>query len=113
VTGVELQRHLGAGADTPLVLDVRSAFEFRRGHVPTAVHMPFWLLPFGAARITPVGARQIVVYCGHGPRAWWAGAWLRRMRRRRAWTRRAVFVRVEYLDGHWARWRREERPVEK
>jgi rhodanese-related sulfurtransferase len=45
----------------------------------------------------------IVLYCGHGPRAWMAGASLRRQ----------GFRRIDYLKGHMHAWRkarlREER----
>jgi rhodanese-related sulfurtransferase len=30
------------GGHAPLVLDVRSQAEFNQGHVPGAIHIPFW-----------------------------------------------------------------------
>ena len=30
------------GGHAPAILDVRSEWEFKRGHVPGAVHIPFW-----------------------------------------------------------------------
>jgi len=45
----------------------------------------------------------VVVYCGHGPRAYLAGAALRRR----------GFERIVYLKGHMSGWRREALPVEK
>jgi rhodanese-related sulfurtransferase len=115
MTGADLERRIRAG-DAPVVVDVRSGFEFRRGHVPGAYHVPFWTLPFGARRIRaacarsvdPSGAqpapseRPVVMYCGLGPRAWYAGAWLRAV----------GFAGVERLDGHMVRWRRERRPLD-
>jgi rhodanese-related sulfurtransferase len=112
MTGADLERRLdGGAAEAPCVVDVRSGFEFRRGHVPGAVHVPFWTLPFRTVPFRTVSVRaacsplpttrRLVVYCGHGPRAWYAGAWLR-------W---AGFAKVEYLDGHMARWRRDRRPL--
>ena len=43
------------------------------------------------------GSRRdpVVVYCGHGPRAWMAGAVLRRH----------GFTNVSYLAGHFSKWR--------
>jgi rhodanese-related sulfurtransferase len=86
----------------PVVLDVRTGREFRRGHVPGAVHIPFQLVAIrasgvGASRLTP-----IVVYCGHGPRAWIAGVVLRAL----------GFRNVTFLTGHWAGWVRARLPRE-
>ena len=89
--------------NAPVVLDVRSPQEFAEGHVPGAVNFPFMR---ARDRSIPVPASpddEIVVYCAHGPRAWIAGAALRRR----------GFVRVGYLKGHIRGWNqralREER----
>ena len=83
------------GPTPPLILDVRSAAEFDAGHIPGSVHMPFWAVPWRAGKL-PVGAdHPIVVYCGHGPRALFA----------RAALRRRGFTRVACLAGHMASWR--------
>lgn len=78
-----------------VVFDVRSAFEYRRGHVPGAIHLPFWAAAFRPLR-TPIWSAPMVVYCGHGPRAWIARTLLR-------WRGAA---NVCLLDGHMAGWRR-------
>lgn len=77
-----------------IVLDVRSAFEFRRGHIPGASHFPFWAALFRLPTVT--AAAPVVLYCGHGPRAWIARAALRLRGVRQ----------VHLLDGHMAGWRR-------
>ena len=87
----------------PLVLDVRSAAEFAAGHVPGAVHIPFWAAFFRASRLAAKGDEPIVVYCGHGPRAEMAATALR-------WR---GFRNVRFLRGHWARWRRDRLPTER
>ena len=80
----------------PVILDVRSRAEFAGGHVPGAVHAPFWRLWLGA-RDVPAGPDDpIVVYCGHGPRARIAAAALRRQ----------GFRRIACLAGHMAGWRK-------
>jgi rhodanese-related sulfurtransferase len=86
---------------TPAVLDVRSRREFERGHVPHAEHLPFWQTPWKRPRRPADREAVLVVYCGHGPRAWMAGLVL------------AVrgFRRVTFLDGHYARWCRQGRPT--
>ncbi len=98
MTAQDLPGQLAARPET-VVMDARSAFEFRRGHVPGAVHLPFW-----AAACRPLQtagpSTPIVVYCGHGPRARIARALLR-------W-RGAKDVCL--LDGHMAAWRRAGRP---
>jgi len=87
----------------PLVLDVRSKVEYADGHVPGAVHVPFWLLPFRWLRFADRRDEAVVVYCGHGPRAWTAARYLRRR----------GFRAVIELEGHWSAWRRQRLPVVK
>ena len=89
-----LASQIGEGR-APAILDVRSGFEYRHGHVPGAVHIPFWLLPFQMSRVPGKRDDPIVVYCGHGPRAWMAGALLRAR----------GYRQVQYLKGHWAAWK--------
>ena len=79
----------------PEIVDVRSRREFRRGHVPGARHIPFWLLPARVAQIPTARTSPVVLYCGHGPRAYVAGAVLRL----------AGFRDVRYLQGHMRQWR--------
>ena len=78
----------------PAILDVRSRMEFAHGHVPGAIHIPFWTLPARTSEIALSPDDPLVVYCGHGPRAWIAGAVLRAR----------GFRRVVYLEGHMSRW---------
>ena len=96
MTGEELSSQCAAQPGT-LVIDVRSAFEFRRGHVPGAVHLPFWAVLFRFQTSSPPA--PVVVYCGHGPRAWIALTALRLRGVRQ----------VHLLEGHMARWRRDMR----
>src|SRR2546422_96867 len=94
ITASDLLARIDRG-DAPPILDVRSAREFERGHVPGAIHVPFAAI---GARLSEIPARReqpIVVYCGHGPRAWIAGSALRRR----------GFERVIYLKGHMHGWR--------
>src|SRR5262245_29385196 len=80
----------------PAILDVRSRGEFTHGHVPGATHIPFWLVSRRVDQIRSPREAELVVYCGHGPRAVLAGAVLRRH----------GFTHVTYLDGHFSQWRR-------
>lgn len=86
-----------------MFLDVRSAREFRAGHVPGALHVPFWrlLLP-GGARDVPRDT-PLVVYCGHGPRAWMAVAALKAR----------GYASLALLAGHMQAWRRAGKPLDR
>jgi rhodanese-related sulfurtransferase len=97
----DLAARIAAGTQ-PVILDVRSRREYVRGHVPGAMHLPFTQAGSRWPEIPAPRDATIVVYCGHGPRAWLAGAKLRR----------AGFTRVRYLAGHFATWRRRRLPVE-
>jgi hydroxyacylglutathione hydrolase len=98
ITPAELQARIEAG-DPPAILDVRSAGEFAGGHVPGAVNVSFWAVVAGAA-VPSAPDRELVVYCGHGPRAYMAGASLGRR----------GYTRITYLTGHMTRWRKDRRP---
>ena len=82
--------------EAPAVLDVRSPGEFVAGHVPGAVNVPFTSVLAGSGNVPAQKSQAIVVYCGHGPRAWLAGEALR-------WR---GYAYVTYLRGHMAAWRR-------
>lgn len=96
ITRGQLASRLAAG-EPSLILDVRSRQEFVRGRVPGAVHAPFWQFePMMAVARARLHGVPVVVYCGHGPRAWWAAFRLRR----------GGVVPVHCLTGHMAAWRR-------
>src|SRR5688572_7062364 len=95
MTASDLLPLISAGT-APRILDVRSREEFTRGHVPGALHIPYWRLLSRAPGIPVALDDPLVVYCEHGPRAWIAGAALRQR----------GFRRVEFLEGHMSRWRR-------
>jgi hydroxyacylglutathione hydrolase len=91
------------GNQPPQILDVRSAAEYRAGHIPGAVHMPFWLLPFRAHTLPLAPGETVIVYCGHGPRAQMA----------RVALERHGFRRVILLRGHMSAWNQSELPLER
>jgi rhodanese-related sulfurtransferase len=54
----------------PLVLlDVRTAGENRRGHIPDSIHIPLHELSARLAELEPYRHREIVVYCATGSRS--------------------------------------------
>jgi rhodanese-related sulfurtransferase len=91
-----------AGADPPLVLDVRTPEEFARGRVPGAVNVPHTELAARVGELAAAKDRELVVYCERGPRASAAESILRE----------AGFARVTRLDGHMRRWRASDLPCE-
>jgi rhodanese-related sulfurtransferase len=95
ISAPELLAHIDAGK-APAILDVRSRGEFAAGHVPGAVHIPFHAIRRHASEIPAASDDPIVVYCGHGPRAWIAGSALRRL----------GFRNIAYLAGHWHNWQK-------
>ena len=93
ITPETLLARIQAG-DAPAILDVRSRPEFERGHLPGAIHIPFLDVGHQSASLPADPDQPIIVYCGHGPRAWIAGASLRRR----------GFSKVVYLAGHMSAW---------
>jgi hydroxyacylglutathione hydrolase len=102
ISPAALLHQIGRG-EAPAVLDVRSPGEFANGHVPGAENVPFTSVLAGSDSVQADKARTVVIYCGHGPRAWLAGQALR-------WR---GYVRVMYLQGHMAGWRRAGLPEER
>ena len=94
ISAEALLTRIESGA-APVILDVRSRGEFARGHVPGARHIPFWRMSRRIGELSIPRDSELVVYCGHGPRAVLAGRALRRR----------GFTRITYLEGHFTRWR--------
>lgn len=57
------------GASPPVLLDVRTTGEFRRGHIAGALHIPVQELGRRWQELEGFRAREIVVYCATGPRS--------------------------------------------
>ena len=80
--------------ETLRILDVRSEGEFAAGHVPGAVNIPFTRVLSRMDDVPGTAGDELILYCGHGPRAYIAAAALRYGGR----------ARIVYLRGHWAAW---------
>ncbi|BDV42789.1 sulfurtransferase [Geotalea uraniireducens] len=98
----ELARLL-KGKEQPCIIDVRSGFEYKTGHIPGAVHAPGWKILFRLAKLPREKEALLVVTCEHGPRAQLA----------RTLLGSRGYRRVELLDGHMSGWRRANLPLEK
>ncbi len=99
VTPDALLAALGTDA-APVILDVRTRREYDAGHVPGAIHVPFYTLLVRQDDVPR--ERPVIVYCQHGPRAGVA-RWALRM---------AGFTDVRYLDGHMSGWQARGLPQE-
>ena len=53
----------------PVIMNVRTSFEFRVGHIPGAIHTPAWKILLRLARIPADRSAELVVTCKYGPRA--------------------------------------------
>ena len=88
-------------ARAPLLIDVRSAFEYEAGHIPGAVHVPFWQA-FTSDRLNGHQPSELLVlYCEHGPRAGIA-KWGLSLQ---------GFQSIMYLEGHMSAWRKAGLPI--
>ena len=87
----------------PVIIDVRTGMEFRRGHIPGALHAPIWKIVLGLAPLPADRRTELVVLCELGPRAMMAKVLLGVLGYRDA----------SLLTGHMAGWRRAGHPVAK
>lgn len=85
----------------PVVLDVRSPEEFREGHVPGALNIPYDEIDASLDSLGQYRDREVVVYCRTGRRAEIAETRLRE----------AGFQDVRDLDGHIQGWLASDLPV--
>lgn len=97
----ELLDRLGT-EEAPIVLDVRSEWEYRGGHIPGAYNLEDRQVPYRIEELKQLKEREIVVYCEVGPRARWVEGYLRQ----------EGFTNVKHLMGDFSGWRRSGNPVE-
>lgn len=93
VSNTEIARRI-AESSAPIILDVRSVEEFKEGHIPGAVNIPYDALEKRLAELAADQADEIVVYCRSGRRAVIAEEILAA----------AGFKNVKDLEGHMIGW---------
>jgi rhodanese-related sulfurtransferase len=86
--------------NAPAVVDVRFRSEFDRGHVPGAIHTPFFAPE--AVKLPKDKSAELVIYCGHGQRAWIAKVLLGLQ----------GYRNMTLLEGHMKHWREADLPLE-
>jgi rhodanese-related sulfurtransferase len=84
-----------------MILDVRSEQEFRREHIPNAIHIPHEQLPERLAELGDDPEMPVVVYCESGRRSSIAGQTLLE----------AGWTNVSHLAGDMRAWREQGRPT--
>jgi len=87
----------------PVVIDARSGFEFKRGHIPGAIHAPILTILLKRARLPENKNSELVITCEHGPRAMMAKCLLATY----------GYPNTTLLDGHMLGWRRAGLPLER
>jgi hydroxyacylglutathione hydrolase len=92
-----------ASGKAPTVVDVRTGFEFKPGHIPGALNAPIWKIMLRLTALPSDKQAGMVVLCELGPRAIMAKALLGLL----------GFRNVTLLTGHMAGWRRSGLPMEK
>ncbi len=85
---------------TPTVVDVRTIFEYRKGHIPGAIHAQTWKILLRLAKIPRDKNAELVVTCEHGPRAQIAIVLLKAF----------GYRNVVLLAGQMAGWRKAKYP---
>lgn len=98
----ELEKRIKA-RQAPIILDVRSADEFKSGHISGAFHAPLAHVLKALQSVSKSKEDLLILICEHGPRAQIAWALLK-------WH---GYKNLELLEGHMAQWRHSGRPVKK
>ena len=87
--------------NAPVIVDVRFRSEFDRGHVPGAINTAFFAPE--TAKLPKDKSTELVIYCGHGQRAWIAKQLLALRGYRNS----------SLLEGHAKGWKEAVLPLEK
>jgi len=87
----------------PFILDVRTAREYKNGHIPGAINIDFRELEQRISEIQISKDSPLVIYCEHGIRADFAEMTLRS----------SGFESIIHLHGHMSKWRKNNLPIEK
>lgn len=92
-----------AGATAPLLVDVRTPGEYRKGHIPTAVNISFLSGDFKEQAAELDTLRPIFIYCETAHRSPMAAKRLHKL----------GFDRIYDLKGGCFKWRKQDLPLEK
>jgi hydroxyacylglutathione hydrolase len=99
-----LQEELLKKTDTdklPVIIDVRSGFEYNSGHIQNAVHISFYSVFWNKKRLPADKNELLVITCEHGPRAVMAKKLLEII----------GYRNIRLLKGHMTDWKKNQLPV--
>jgi hydroxyacylglutathione hydrolase len=99
---VELLKRIKS-KNPPTVVDVRTIFEYRKGHIPGVIHAQTWKILLGLAALPSDKSAELVVTCELGPRALMAKGLLKLF----------GYRDVVLLVGQMSGWRKSGLPMEK
>jgi rhodanese-related sulfurtransferase len=102
MSGPELLSRIKA-EDPPTIVDSRSADEYESGHIPGAIHIPFWSVFSRHDQISSPPEAPLLIYCEHGPRATMAKLAFRMV----------GYEDIAYLEGDLEAWKAANLPLEK
>ncbi|MFO7560934.1 MAG: rhodanese-like domain-containing protein [Desulfobacterales bacterium] len=98
----ELTDQIKSG-NPPTIVDVRSSDDYETGHLPGAIHIPYWAIFTRHSKIPSAHEEPLIIYCEHGPRATLAKLELRIV----------GFQEILYLEGHMSSWKEANLQIEK
>jgi rhodanese-related sulfurtransferase len=102
ISKLELTDQIKSGSP-PTIVDVRSSDEYEAGHIPGAIHIPWWAVFTRHSKIPSAPEEPLVIYCEHGPRAKLAKLAFRIV----------GFQEILYLEGHMSSWKEANLQIEK
>lgn len=85
-----------------VILDCRTAKEFKKGHLPKAINLQRGLLEFKATKKIPNKDASIICYCKSGDRSCLSTCTLGKM----------GYTNVKSMDGGWKAWVKAGYPIE-
>jgi len=85
-----------------VILDCRTAKEFKKGHLPKAINLQRGLLEFKATEKIPNKDASIICYCKTGDRSCLSTCTLGKM----------GYTNVKSMDGGWKAWVKAGYPIE-
>ncbi len=101
VSRQDILRQIESGSP-PMIIDVRTAGEYRSGHVPGAINISLFAFRQRFEELNPPKDAPIVVYCEHGPRGGFAWFVLKI----------SGYKKVFHLDGDMSAWKKNKLPVD-
>lgn len=102
VRDITQEEFLSSPPEAVLILDVRTAEEFKSGHIPHAVNIPHDQLASRLGELSREKEAPVVVYCERGRRAGMAADVLAE----------AGYTDILHLDGDMSEWRAQGLDVE-